>query len=64
MAVGGVDLTNTAAFFRAGAVFRGVGSSLLDKALLAPEDMQGLTVRARQFMAMWQKAGKIKGSRV
>ena len=64
MAVGGVDLTNTAAFFRAGAVSVGVGSSLLDKALLAADDMQGLTVRARQFMACVAEGRKDQGSRV
>ena len=48
--VGGVDLNNTAAFFKAGAVAVGVGSSLIDQQLLASGDFSALTRRARDFI--------------
>lgn len=47
---GGVDLDNCAAFLDAGAYTVAVGSSLIDLPLVAAQDWQGLTARARQFV--------------
>ena len=46
---GGVNLENAADFLQHGAVFLGVGSSLLDKKLIADKDWAGLAQRAAQF---------------
>ncbi len=51
MAVGGVDLDNTADFVRAGASVVGVGSSLVAQRLLDTGDYTALTERARRFVA-------------
>ena len=48
--VGGVDLTNTAQYFRAGAVAVGVGSSLVTQSLIDEGAMNQLTQRASAFM--------------
>ena len=50
MVVGGVGLGNIAAFFKAGAVSAGVGSSLLNKKMIADGDMAGLAELARRFL--------------
>jgi 2-dehydro-3-deoxyphosphogluconate aldolase / (4S)-4-hydroxy-2-oxoglutarate aldolase len=47
--VGGVDLSNTATFIKAGADVVGVGSSLVDQKLLAARDFATLTERAKRF---------------
>ena len=47
--VGGVDLSNTAAFIKAGADVVGVGGSLVDQKLLAARDFATLTERAKRF---------------
>lgn len=47
--VGGVNLKNTAPFIRAGAAAVGVGSALLNQALLDSQDFAALTDRARRF---------------
>ncbi|KAA3615263.1 MAG: bifunctional 4-hydroxy-2-oxoglutarate aldolase/2-dehydro-3-deoxy-phosphogluconate aldolase [Calditrichaeota bacterium] len=52
---GGVNLENTAAFLNAGARFVGVGTSLLDKTLIATENWKGLTERAALFIAEVEK---------
>lgn len=49
--VGGVDLTNTADFIRAGAAAVGVGSELINQKLLDAADWPALTERARRFVA-------------
>jgi 2-dehydro-3-deoxyphosphogluconate aldolase/(4S)-4-hydroxy-2-oxoglutarate aldolase len=48
--VGGVEIENTAEFFRAGAAAVGVGSSLISQKLLEANDFAALTERARNFM--------------
>jgi 2-dehydro-3-deoxyphosphogluconate aldolase / (4S)-4-hydroxy-2-oxoglutarate aldolase len=47
--VGGVDLTNTADFIRAGAEVVGVGGELIGQKLLDARDWPALTERARRF---------------
>ena len=47
--VGGVDLTTTADFIRAGADLVGVGSELVSQKLLDAHDFAGITERARRF---------------
>ena len=47
--VGGVDLDNTASFIRAGAVAVGVGSSLINQALLDQGKLSEITERAARF---------------
>lgn len=46
---GGIDLENAASYLRAGAFALGVGSSLVSEALLAANDLNELTRRARAF---------------
>ncbi len=53
--VGGVDLTNAADFIRSGAAALGIGSSLINQALLDAGDMVELTRRAAAFIAEVQK---------
>ncbi len=53
--VGGVDLTTAADFIRSGAAALGVGSSLINQALLDAGDMVELTRRAAAFIAEVQK---------
>lgn len=48
-AVGGVDLNNTADFFRAGVEIVGVGGELVNQKLLDTRDFNGITERARGF---------------
>lgn len=48
-AVGGVDLTNTAQFFKAGVDLVGVGGELVSQALLDSHDFAAITERARNF---------------
>jgi 2-dehydro-3-deoxyphosphogluconate aldolase/(4S)-4-hydroxy-2-oxoglutarate aldolase len=49
--VGGVDLSNTAEFIRAGAEVVGVGGELIGQKLLDERDWPTLTERARRFRA-------------
>jgi 2-dehydro-3-deoxyphosphogluconate aldolase/(4S)-4-hydroxy-2-oxoglutarate aldolase len=49
--VGGVNLGTAAAFIRKGAAALGVGSSLVNQTLLDAGDMDGLSSRARAFIA-------------
>lgn len=53
--VGGVNLSTTADFIRAGAFAVGVGSELVDQKLLDNGDMAELTRRAAAFIAEVQK---------
>ncbi len=53
---GGVDLENMGEFLKAGAVFVGVGSSLVDKNLVAQGKWDELTMRAAQFVAEARRA--------
>ena len=55
MAVGGVDLANAEAFFKAGAACIGVGSSLVSKKLIDSGDYAQITARAEGFV---RAAGK------
>lgn len=55
MAVGGVDLDNAEAFFKAGAACIGVGSSLVSKKLIDSGDYAQITARAEGFV---RAAGK------
>ena len=48
--VGGVEISNTASFFRAGAAAVGVGSSLVNDPLLSRGDYDEITSRAKQFI--------------
>jgi 2-dehydro-3-deoxyphosphogluconate aldolase/(4S)-4-hydroxy-2-oxoglutarate aldolase len=48
-AVGGVDLNNTADFFRAGVDIVGVGGELVSQKLLDAKDFAAITERARGF---------------
>ena len=48
--VGGVNLDNAEAYIRAGAACLGVGSSLVDRKLVAAEDWEALTARAAGFV--------------
>ncbi len=50
MVVGGVGLDNLAAFFKAGAMSAGVGSSLVNKSLIDQNDTAGLAALARRFL--------------
>ena len=50
MVVGGVDLDNIAAFFKAGAMSAGIGSSLVNKTMVANNDAAGLAALARRFL--------------
>jgi 2-dehydro-3-deoxyphosphogluconate aldolase/(4S)-4-hydroxy-2-oxoglutarate aldolase len=49
-AVGGVNLTNTADFFKAGCEAVGVGSELVSQDLLDKKDFETLAERARSFL--------------
>lgn len=55
--VGGVKLDNAEAYIRAGAACLGVGSSLVDRKLVAAEDWDALTKRAAGFVEA-VKAGR------
>lgn len=48
-AVGGVDLTTTSNFFKAGVVMVGVGGELVNQKLLDARDFAAITERARGF---------------
>ena len=56
MPTGGVDLSNTAAFVRAGAVAVGVGSALVDKQLVAAGAWKEMTRRAADYIQTVQQA--------
>ncbi|MDI3547827.1 MAG: 2-dehydro-3-deoxyphosphogluconate aldolase / (4S)-4-hydroxy-2-oxoglutarate aldolase [Halanaerobiales bacterium] len=53
---GGINLDNAADFIKAGAVALGVGGSLLDKEIIANEDYEALTGRARAFQKIVKEA--------
>lgn len=53
---GGIDLGNMGDFLKAGAVFVGVGSSLVDKTLVAHGRWDELSARAAQFVAAAKNA--------
>lgn len=55
-AVGGVDLTTTADFVRAGTEVVGVGSELVNQKLLDARDFGAITERARRFREEVEKA--------
>ncbi|MFZ5808272.1 MAG: bifunctional 4-hydroxy-2-oxoglutarate aldolase/2-dehydro-3-deoxy-phosphogluconate aldolase [Chloroflexota bacterium] len=55
VAVGGVDLSNTADFIRAGCEVVGVGGELVNQKLLESGDFATLTQRARNFRAEVEK---------
>ena len=48
---GGVSLANATEFIRQGACCIGVGTALLDKTMIAESNWDGLTEKARQFIA-------------
>jgi len=52
LAVGGVDIDNIRAYLDAGALGVGLGSSLIDKTLIAQEQYGQLTDLARKFVAL------------
>ncbi len=53
---GGVNLGNASEFIRCGAVFLGVGTSLLEKQLIINENWEGLAERAAQFKKSVEQA--------
>lgn len=53
---GGIDLSNMGDFLKAGAAFVGVGSSLVDKTLIAEKRWEELSTRAAQFVAAAKRA--------
>ncbi|MGB4338449.1 MAG: bifunctional 4-hydroxy-2-oxoglutarate aldolase/2-dehydro-3-deoxy-phosphogluconate aldolase [Bacillota bacterium] len=53
---GGVDLDNMGEFLKAGAVFVGAGSSLVDKALVRAGSWEELAARAARFVAEAKRA--------
>ena len=53
---GGIDLGNAADYIKAGAAALGVGSSLIDKNLIAAGDWEALTDRAQRFTEVIKKA--------
>lgn len=55
MVVGGVDLENVGAFFKAGAACAGVGSSLVSKKLIENQDFAAITERAKAFKQAAEK---------
>jgi len=55
VAVGGVDLSNTADFIRAGCEMVGVGGELVNQKLLETRDFAALTQRARDFRTEVEK---------
>jgi 2-dehydro-3-deoxyphosphogluconate aldolase / (4S)-4-hydroxy-2-oxoglutarate aldolase len=57
---GGIDLNNAADYIKAGASALGVGSSLIDKKLVAAGDWATLTERARKFTAIVKEARESK----
>jgi 2-dehydro-3-deoxyphosphogluconate aldolase/(4S)-4-hydroxy-2-oxoglutarate aldolase len=50
MPTGGVSVENAGAWIRAGAIALGVGSALVDPAMVARRDFDALTSRARAFV--------------
>jgi 2-dehydro-3-deoxyphosphogluconate aldolase / (4S)-4-hydroxy-2-oxoglutarate aldolase len=50
MPTGGVSVDNAGAWIRAGAIALGVGSALVDPAMVARRDFDALTSRARAFV--------------
>ncbi|MDO8684002.1 MAG: bifunctional 4-hydroxy-2-oxoglutarate aldolase/2-dehydro-3-deoxy-phosphogluconate aldolase [Armatimonadota bacterium] len=53
---GGIDLSNAADYIKAGAAALGVGSSLIDKKLVAAGDWAALTDRAKKFTEIVKEA--------
>lgn len=51
MVVGGVDIDNMPAFFRAGAMSVGIGGNLVKSSLIRDGDWKGLTALAARFVA-------------
>jgi len=51
MVVGGVDIDNMPAFFRAGAMSAGIGGNLVKSSLIRDGDWKGLTALAARFVA-------------
>ncbi len=51
---GGINLDNAEAWLKAGATGLGVGSALVDPALIAAQDYDGLTELARKFASLVQ----------
>ena len=56
---GGVDLTNVAAYIRAGATAVGVGSELISRAALTAGDYDGIARSAEQFVAAVANAREV-----
>ncbi|WP_411703734.1 bifunctional 4-hydroxy-2-oxoglutarate aldolase/2-dehydro-3-deoxy-phosphogluconate aldolase [Edaphovirga cremea] len=54
IAVGGITLSNTADFAKAGAFAVGVGSELINKKMIADENWQGLTELANNFVTTFR----------
>lgn len=52
IAVGGINLNNASVFLENGAVALGIGSSLVDKKMVAENDFSGLRKKASQFKAL------------
>ena len=50
LAVGGVDLENIADYLKAGVCGFGIGSSIIDKKMLAEGDLDGITKLAEQYV--------------
>lgn len=57
VATGGIDLTNIADYFRAGAAAVGLGGNLINQALIEQGEYNRLTELARQYMAAANGAG-------
>ena len=53
---GGVDINNLGEFLKAGAVFVGVGSALVNKGIVAKKDWPALTRLAADYIAAVQAA--------
>lgn len=60
--VGGVDLSNAAAFIRSGAVAIGVGSSLCNKELIDSRNFPEITRRSGAFIAAVQEGRSLRKS--
>ncbi len=59
---GGVSLTNMTQFFEAGADGLGIGSELVDKALIKAQDWSGLTAHFQKFLAQLPANAKLSDS--
>ena len=56
MPTGGINLNNVADYIRHGAVVVGVGSNLVDRQLIAAENWEGLTARAKAYVSVVREA--------